>query len=106
MTRFIAPIAWFLLGAALVGYGTAHAIIKFPGTEVFRQFFTTLPELMAITLFGLGIVAAIGGIALMISGGKGVRERWTQIERAYGTPRHVPRHAVADYGDEDWNSYR
>jgi len=104
MSRFIAPVAWFLLGAALVAYGVTHAVVQYPGVDTFRRFLTTIPELMAITLFALGIVAAIGGIALMVNGSRGVRERWTQIERAYGAPKH-PRRGPTPDDEEDWYAY-
>jgi len=97
MKRFGAPALSFVLGLALLAYGTAHSIRCFPGTEAFRVVLTHLPEATAIALFLAGIAAAIGGVSLMISGGRGVRARWTEIDRACGN-RSRPRH----YDEDDW----
>jgi len=101
MTRFIMPVLWFALGLALLAYGAAHPIRSYPGPEVFRAVLSHVPEAASIGLFLLGVLAAIGGVALMCSGGRGVRERWSAIERAYGEPA-VRRHHHGHDPDDDW----
>lgn len=102
MTKFAAPVLWFILGVALVGYGAAHSIRSYPGAEAFRVVFTHVPEMAAIALFLAGIVAALGGVTLMVNGGRGVTQRYRQIEMAYGGG-HRQRYQREDddwYGDE------
>jgi len=102
MTKFIAPAFWFALGAALLAYGSAHSIRTYPGAETFRVVLTHLPEAMSIGLFVIGIVAAIGGVALMVNGGRGVTQRYRQIEMAYGGGQRSRYQRDEDdwYGDE------
>lgn len=109
MLHFLQPAATLFIGLALSVYGLIQAFLHAPPVTAFQTAAKAMPDAMAVLVFGFGVTAIIAGIFLLISGVRGVRSRYRDIDRAYGPrssrPRKEPRHDPRDpYGyDEDWD---
>ena len=97
MIQFIQPLLSAIVGLMLAIYGVVHTITRYPGASSFAQFWASLPGVMAVAVFFIGVVAVIAGVLLLVSGFRGVRRRWRQIQVAYGRRRPDAR----DMHDDD-----
>ena len=98
MLRFIQPGVVTLIGVALVVYGCVHIANQFPQTEVFYAAWQSLPHVWTILIFLLGLVAVIVGIALAVTGVRGVSRRLTEISQVFGGHRRMD--PEEDYYDQ------
>ena len=97
MLHFMKPLFVSLIGLALLIYGTIHAFLHNPGLGGFAALWASLPAVSSILVFGLGILAALGGLILLVGGFRGLYRRYLQIRHAFGPrQRHM---GYADDGD-------
>jgi hypothetical protein len=108
MLHFLQPAATLFIGLALSVYGLIQSIWHTPSIAAFQTAAQAMPDAVAVLVFGLGIAAIIVGIFLLITGVKGVRGRYRDIDRAYGRPhprndRH--RDERNGYSYDDWDDH-
>lgn len=99
MFAFLQPVFLAVLGVALFFYGIFHSVTGFPAATVFSQVVQTLPSLLTVLLFSLGVLAVIVGVYLLISGVRGVRRQLHEIRHAYG------HRDVRSYRDDEDDRY-
>jgi hypothetical protein len=75
MLQFIQPVVTLALGLALSVYGLTHSAHHYPGTTGFYALWQSLPALSSVLVFGLGIVAVLSGLALVMTAAQGLRQR-------------------------------
>ena len=88
MLLFLQPLLSAFLGLGLMLYGLFHSFTGFPEGDVITAFWRSLPQVMTVLLFLLGVVAAIGGLVLLFSGIRGMRRRLREIRFSYGQRRY------------------
>ena len=99
MTTFLRPIFSALLGITLTVYGLSYSITGYPGAAPFGVLWASMPALVSVALFALGLIAVFAGLALTVTGIQGARRRCRQIGNAYGDEPRDPR--GPDYDEED-----
>ncbi len=87
MFHFIQPVLSLLIGLALSLYGLIHSSTHYPGTQSLNQLWQSLPAIVAVLIFTLGLLAVTSGLGLVLAGVHGLRKRYRQIDRAYADPR-------------------
>jgi len=87
MTHFAQPLLSLLVGLALSAYGTVHAATHIPASSQLQVFWSAMPSFGSVLLFLIGVLAVVGGIALLASGMNGLKRRRMQIGRIYGESR-------------------
>jgi len=100
MLQFMRPYFSFTLGVALTLYGVSHSAITFPSGPEFVSFWNQLPQVGGVLLFLIGLTVLACGIALLVTGVRGIRRRTRQIRHSYSAPRY-------DHDEdkpEDWDS--
>lgn len=102
MFQLLQPVVTLILGLALSVYGLTHSAQHYPGYTGFYALWQSLPALSSILVFGLGIVAVLSGLALVLTAAQGLRQRYRQLDHALHLPGRA-RHEQ-DY-DEDERGY-
>jgi len=96
MIPFVESILSLLLGVALAVIGLIHSLSRYPGPGPFQQLAADASALGAVLLFAIGIVAALGGLAVLIFSIRRLRFRWRYLRQLTG--RATPS-AHRGYGD-------
>jgi|GEM_PF-1887842 len=97
MLAFLHPLGSLFTGIALAAFGAFYSVLRHPPASAFQVLAQAMPDAIAVIIFGIGITAIVVGIALLVSGIRGVRSRTREINRAYGSD---PRHRRRSHRDE------
>jgi len=84
MIAFLQPLLASLVGLGMLLYGILHSITGFPPTEVFTTFWNSLPQVVSLLVFMLGLLAVIAGVVLLVMGIRGIRRRMLELQHMYG----------------------
>ena len=84
MMAFLQPLLALLIGLGMLLYGILHSVSGFPPAEVFTTFWNSLPQVLSLLVFMLGLIAAVAGLVLLVMGIKGVRRRLLELRHMYG----------------------
>jgi len=84
MITFFQPLLATLVGLGMLLYGILHSITGFPPAEVFAAFWNSLPQVISLLVFMLGVLAAIAGLILLVMGVRGIRRRMLELQHMYG----------------------
>lgn len=76
-------IVFFLLGLTLSAFGVYYSINRYPGPDNFARFSDALPTISAVASFGLGIVASLVGLILLVPSFMRLRRRQRPQQRVY-----------------------
>lgn len=87
MIAFLQPLLASLIGLGMMLYGILHSVTGFPPAEVFSTFWNSLPQVISLLVFLLGLTAAIAGLVLLVMGIRGVRRRLLELRHMYGRRR-------------------
>ena len=99
MFRLIQPGVVVLIGIALVAYGCVHIVNQFPPPTVFQSVWQSLPDVLEIGVFLLGLIAVGIGIASMVMGVRGVRRRLREVRQVFGGHRRLDPEEEDYYGE-------
>ena len=97
MTTFLRPIFSALLGLTLTIYGLSYSITGYPGAAPFGVLWASMPSLISVAMFVLGLVAVFAGLAITVTGIQGTRRRCRQL----GTVCQRDPAPDAEYEEED-----
>lgn len=103
MLAFLHPLGSLFTGLALAAFGAFYSILRHPPASAFQVLAQAMPDAIAVLIFGVGILAVIVGVVLLVSGIRGVRSRTREINRAYGSPHRRPRRD--EYDDDGWDGH-
>ena len=92
MIPIVESIFSLLLGLALAVFGLIQTLSRYPGPAPFEQLAADATALGAVLFFAIGLLAAIGGVAVLIFSMRRLRLRWRYLRqldgrRSYGDPR-------------------
>jgi hypothetical protein len=78
-------IVFFMLGLALSAYGLFQSVSRYPSADNLARFTDALPTISAVASFGLGIVASLVGLVLLVPSIIHLRGRKQPQERMFPT---------------------
>jgi len=92
MIPIVESIFYLLLGLALAVFGLIQTLSRYPGPVAFEQLAADATALGAVLLFAIGLIAALGGVAVLLLSIRRLRFRWQYLRqlsgsRSYGDPR-------------------
>ena len=92
MIPIVESIFSLLLGLALAVFGLIQTLSRYPGPGPFEQLAADATALNAVLLFAVGLIAALGGLAVLIFSIRRLRFRWRYLRhltghRSFGDPR-------------------
>ena len=102
MLAFLHPLGSLFTGIALAAFGAFYSVLRHPLASAFQVIAQATPDAFAVLIFGIGILAVIVGVVLLVRGVIGVRSRTREINRAYSSPHRRPRR---DEFDDDWDGH-
>ena len=84
MGSIVQSLVSVLLGLALAAYGLVHTVTRYPDPVVFAQVASDLPTLGAVLMFGLGVVATVAGVSVLVLSLRRLRRSWRHLRTVTG----------------------